>query len=93
MEVGSKEELFAHNEYKKIEKIQKLEKRLNQLQYMPLLVAFILIGTIFFLIWIGVDVLSPIHLYSVAIAIIVMGGANVERTNLLKCLFELKYGK
>ena len=93
MEVGSKEELFALVEYKKIEQIQKLEKQLNQLQYTPVLMAFMLFVTVYFLIWIGVDVLSPIHLISVAIAIGVVGFANVESTNLLKRLFELKYGK
>ena len=93
MEVGSREELFALTEYKKIEEIQKLEKNLNKLQYTPVLMAFILLGTAFFLIWIGVDVLSPIHFIPVATAIGVVGFANVERTNLLKRLFELKYGK
>jgi uncharacterized membrane protein len=93
MEVGSKEELFALAEYKKTEQIQKLEKKLNQLQYIPLLMAFSLLVTVFFLIGIGVDVLSPIHLISVAAVIGAVGSTNVARTDLLKQLFELKYGK
>jgi hypothetical protein len=93
MEVGSKEELFALTEYKKIEQIQKLEKKLNQLKYTPVLMAFSLLVTAFFLIWIGVNMLSPIHLIPVAAAIGVVGFANAESTSLLKRLFVLKYGK
>ncbi|WP_448565248.1 hypothetical protein [Thalassotalea ganghwensis] len=47
----------------------------------------------FWSIWIGNTTWSPMNVMLIAITISSVGHSNVQRTTLLKELFELKYGK
>jgi|TARA_R110001583_G_scaffold188672_1_gene351015 hypothetical protein len=90
MEIKSEEELGAKVEFNKIDQIKKVESKLHRLSFIPLyFFAFLLLA------YFGLDLgnkLSSAVLFLI-IAIGVVGQSNVQRTDLLKKLFELKYSK
>jgi hypothetical protein len=90
MEIKSKEELDAKVEFNKIDQIQKIESKLHKLSFIPLYFFALLLLAYF-----GLDLgnkLSSAVIFLI-IAIGVVGQSNVQRTDLLKKLFELKYSK
>jgi hypothetical protein len=92
MEVKFKEEPDTKIEIQNFDEITKIEKKMKALGYMPIH-AFI-VGMLMSLITIYYD--NPpfsIIISSLTASIALTSIANVQRTNLLKKLFELKYGK
>ncbi len=67
MELNSIDDINAFDEYKKIERIQRIEMKMKRLSFTHLILIAAFIGSV--------------------------GYSNVQRTDLLKKLFELKYGK
>ncbi|AZQ85891.1 hypothetical protein EKO29_18955 [Colwellia sp. Arc7-635] len=92
MELNSIEDVKALTEYRKIEQIQSVEKKIHKLSFVPATISAVLILWAFWATWVG-SIWSPMNIVLVAIAIASVGHANVQRTDLLKQLFELKYGK
>lgn len=92
MELNSIEDVNALNEYQKIKQIESIEKKLYRLTHVPAffgaaLVLLALIHTWLEILW------TPMHLLPIAIAIGSVGYSNVQRTDLLKQFFKLKYGE
>jgi hypothetical protein len=93
MEINSVEDVNALTEYQKISQIQRIEKKLRRLSFMPLILGIIFMVYCVWLGWSGVESISPILLMVVGSFIIGIGQSNVLRSDLLKQLFELKYGQ
>ena len=93
MELNSVEDVKALTEYQKIDQIQRIEKRIHRLSFIPAIGGLMLLLYSFWLLWSGTNSLSPTHLIIVASFIASIGHSNVQRSDLLKQLFELKYGK
>jgi len=90
MEIKSEEELDAKVEFNKIDHIQKIESKLHRLSFIPLyFFAFLLLA--YFGLDLGNKLSSAVIILIVAIGVV--GQSNVQRVDLLKELFELKYGK
>jgi hypothetical protein len=92
MELNSIEDVNALNEYQKIKQVERIEKKLHRLSFVP---AFF--GTALGLLalldtWLGAS-WTAMHGLPIAIAIGSVGYSNVQRTDLLKQLFKLKYGE
>mgnify|MGYP006144399089 CR=1 FL=1 len=92
MELNSIEDVKALTEYKKIEQIENIEKKIKKLSYVPAWSCGVLVIWAFWATWSGTT-WSPMNIVLVAISIGSVGYSNVQRTDLLKQLFELKYGK
>ena len=92
MELNSIEDVKALTEYQKIEQIESIEKKIHKLSYAPVACCSVLILWAFWATWVG-SVWSPMNIVLVAISIASVGYSNVQRTDFLKQLFELKYGK
>ena len=94
MELNSIEDIKAFNEYKKIEQIQSIEKKFHRLGLVPYMtLGALLVYAIFSAVWVGGDSWSNMHFILIASSIASVGYSSVERTDLLKQLIELKYGK
>ena len=93
MDINSTEDVNAFIEYKKLAKIDRIEKKLERLYFFPLLVTVTLIVWGLWNVWLDNHTLSINSVFFIAIAIGAVGNANVQRTDLLKQLFELKYGE
>ena len=75
-------------EFNKLKQIEKIENKLHKLSFIPLyFFAFLMLA--YFGLDLKNDVSSAILILIVAIGIV--GQSNVERANLLKALFEIKY--
>jgi len=93
MELNSIEDVKALTEYQKIEQIQKIEKKIKKLSYIPATSCTALIAYSFFSFYSGNTEWVPSNFMLIAVFIGSVGHSNVQRTDLLKQLFELKYGK
>jgi hypothetical protein len=93
MELNSIEDVKALTEYQKIDQIERIEKKISRLSYTPqyLCLALMVFGG--WAMWSEELPLLPFSIVLVAITIASVDQSNVQRTNLLKQLFELKYGK
>jgi hypothetical protein len=90
MDIKSKGELNAQVEFNKLDRINKIESKLHKLSFIPLyFFAFLLLA--YFGLDLGSNLNSAIIILIVAIGAI--GQSSVQRTDLLKELFELKYSK
>ena len=90
MEIKLKEELDSKVEFNKIDQIQKIESKLHRLSFIPLyFFAFLLLA--YFGLDLGNKLSSAVLILTITIGIV--GQSNVQRTDLLKELFELKYSK
>ena len=84
MDINSKEELDAQVEFNKIERIKNIESKIHRLGFIPFsYFAFLLLA------YFGLDLGNNLS----SAVIIIIGQSNVQRTDLLKELFELKYSK
>ncbi|NVK56805.1 MAG: hypothetical protein HWE26_14455 [Alteromonadaceae bacterium] len=92
MDLNSIEDVKALNEYKKIEQIQRIEQKFHRLGLVPYITFFGLVAYAFFSLWVGGGSWSYMHFMLIATSIASVGYSNVERTDLLKQLIELKYG-
>ena len=92
MELNSVEDVKALTEYQKIEKIQSIEKKIHKLSFVPVTSSAVLIIWAFWATWAG-SAWSPMNMLLVAVTIAAVGHSNVQRTDLLQQLFELKYNK
>ena len=92
MELNSVDDLNALSEYHKIDRIIRIEKKIHRLSYAPVFLSTVLLLWAFWSMWSGNTTWSPIHLVFISIVIASVGNSNVQRTNLLKELFALKYG-
>lgn len=92
MELNSIEDVNALNEYQKIKQVERIEKKLQRLSYVPAFFGVALFLLAFLHTWLGI-LWTPMHLLPIAIAIGSVGYSNVQRTDLLKQLFKLKYGE
>jgi hypothetical protein len=93
MELNSIEDVKALNEYKKIEQIQSIEKKFHRLGLVPYITFGALSVYSIFTVWVGGGSWSNMHFMLIASSIAGVGYSNVERTDLLKQLIELKYDK
>lgn len=93
MELNSIEGVKALNEYKKIEQIQRVEKKFHRLGLVPYITFGALTVYFIFTVWVGGESWSNMHFMLIASSIASVGYSNVERTDLLKQLIELKYGR
>ena len=92
MELNSIEDVKALTEYQKIKQIERVEKKIHRLSYIPNYLCLFLIAYGGWAMW-SEEPLLPFSIFLVAITIVSVGQSNVQRTDLLKQLFELKYGK
>ena len=90
MDINSKEGLHAQVEFNKIAKIEKIETKIHRLSYIPF-AYFAFLFLAYFGLDLGNNLSSAVFLMIISIGII--GQSNVQRTDLLKELFEVKYGK
>jgi len=93
MELNSIEDVKALNEYKKMEQIQKIEKKFHRLGYVPYMTLGALTVYYIFTVWLDGGSWSNMHFMFIASSMASIGYSNVERTDLLKQLIELKYGR
>lgn len=93
MESNSIDDLNVLTEYQKLEKIQRIEEKMRKLSFTPLTSCVALIFYSFCLVWGGYNTWSASIIVPIAILIGSVGYSNVQRTDLLKQLFELKYSK
>ena len=93
MEINSIDDVNALNEYQKIENIAKIEKKIKQLRYTPISTTACLMAFALWCVLSGNDTWSPILISLIAMSIGSVGYSNVQRSDLLQELFELKYGK
>ena len=93
MELNSVEDVRALNEYRKIEQIQSIEKKFHRLGLVPYLTYGALLVYAIFSFWIGDNTWSLMNFMLIASSIAGVSYSNVERGDLLRQLFELKYGK
>lgn len=91
MELNSIEDVNALDEYQKLKQIERIERQLHRLSYIPAIFCAGMIIWIFVFTWLAVS-WTAMHLLPIAIAISSVGYSNVKRTDLLKQLFRLKYG-
>jgi len=90
MDIQSKDELNAQVEFNKLDQINKIENKLRKLSFLPIyFFAFLLLA--YFGLDLGNNLNSAIIILIVAIGVV--GQSSVQRTDLLKELFELKYSK
>ncbi|WP_213994651.1 hypothetical protein [Arsukibacterium sp.] len=92
MELNSIEDVKALNEYQTVKQIERIEKKIHRLSFVPATSCAFLIAWAVWCTWTAVA-WSPIHIILIAISIATVGHANVQRTDLIRRLFELKYGK
>ena len=90
MKIKSKEELNAQVEFNKLAQIQKIESKIHKLSFIPLYF-FALLLLAYFGLDLGNKLSSAVLILIISIGIV--SQSNVQRTNLLKELFELKYSK
>jgi hypothetical protein len=93
MELNSIDDVNALTEYQKLDKILRIEKKMNRLSFTPITSCAALMLYIFWVTWAGYTGWSPTIYTLIAVFIGSVGYSNVQRTDLLKQLFELKYGK
>ncbi|WP_220462082.1 hypothetical protein, partial [Colwellia sp. Bg11-12] len=93
MELNSMEDVKAIAEFQKIEQLQRIEKKLHRLSFTPLYAAIMIIIYNIWSIWFVNNYSTPMNHGILAIIVIGVCRSNVERTDLLRQLFELKYGK
>jgi len=93
MDLNSIDDIKAFTEIQKIEKINRIEKKIRQRGYFPLIASLMFFIYAFWIASTNIQGLSPIDLFVIAIFISVLAQNNIEHSNLLKELFELKYGK
>jgi hypothetical protein len=93
MELNSLDDVKALTEYQKIEQIQSIENKIHKLSFVPISLCAILMSWAFGGMWFGQTTWSPMYFVLIAITIGSVGYSNVQRTDLLRKLFELKYGK
>jgi len=93
MELNSVEDINVLVEYQKSNQIALIEKKLARLSYAPILICLVLIAWAVNALIFNDLAWSPVHMILIAVAIASVGHTNVQRTNLLKELFELKYGR
>ncbi|WP_448547646.1 hypothetical protein [Thalassotalea fusca] len=93
MELNSIEDVNALTEYQKVAQIQHIEKKIHRLSFVPEITCAILICWAFWEMWLGQPNWSPVNIFFIASALVTIGHSNVQRTDLLRQLFELKYGK
>ena len=93
MELNSIDDINAFDEYKKIERIQRIEMKMKRLSFTPITSSSALVLYTFWGVWADQTTWSFTHLILIAAFIGSVGYSNVQRTDLLKKLFELKYGK
>ena len=92
MELNSIDDVKALTEYQKIDQIQRIEKKIHKLSFVPISLCAILMSWAFWGMWFGQTSWSPMYFAIIAVTIGSVGYSNVQRTDLLKKLFELKYG-
>jgi hypothetical protein len=90
MDINSKEELDAQVELNKINRIKNIESKLHRLSFIPLFY-FVFLLLAYFGLDLGNNLSSAVIIIIISLGII--GQSNVQRTDLLKELFELKYSK
>jgi len=93
MELNSLDDVNALTEYQKLDKIHRIETKINKLRYVPLYSGASLIIYFLWLSFSGVEVLAPTHLILFSVVVASVGYSNVQRSDLLHDLFALKYGK
>jgi len=93
MTLKSLDDVKALIEYSKIDQLQRIEKKLKRLSYAPVYACGFIMGQGFWSIWNNETSITPSLLLIVGLAFAVVGQANVKRTDLMRKLFELKYGK
>jgi hypothetical protein len=93
LELNSIEDVKALNEYKKMEQIHKIEKKYYRLGFAPYLTLGVLTVYYIFIAWLGGESWSNMHFIFIASSMASIGFSSVKRTDLLKQLIELKYGK
>jgi len=93
MELNSVDDVKALTEYQKTDQIQRIEKKIHKLSFVPISLCAILIIWAYLEMWFGQATWSPMYIMLIAITIGSVGYSNVQRTDLLKKLFELKYGR
>jgi hypothetical protein len=77
---------------KRWKKIERIEKKIHRLGHIPNYMCLFLFAYGAWAMWLE-EPLLPFSIFLVAITIVSVGQSNVQRTDLLKQLFELKYGK
>ncbi|MCC5825302.1 hypothetical protein [Alkalimonas sp.] len=92
MEINSIDDVNALNEYQKVKQIERIEKKIHRLSFVPASTCAGLIMWFFLSTWLNAS-WTPMNLLLIAIAIGSVGHSNVQRTDLLKQLFKLKYGE
>jgi cytochrome b561 len=93
MELNSIEDVKALTEYQKIEQIERIEKKIHRLSHIPTYLCLVLMIYGGWAMWSEEHTLLPVSIILIATTITSVGQSNVQRTDLLKKLFELKYGK
>jgi len=84
-------EIKALNELKKIEQIQRYEKKYKLLGFVPYYILVIAI-IIFFLSSAPIhSTLCKIYFFWINLAIFISSISNIERNNIMKTILELKY--
>lgn len=92
MEVHSKEEVDAYLQIQKLDQIQRIEKKMKRLSYEPVWTFGSIIIYAFSCVWLEYES----TFFSLIFLAGIIGGVskvNVERTELLRQLFEIKTGR
>ena len=89
MEIKSMEDAHALNEYQKLKQIERIETKLHRLSFMPVITFIALLLWSLWAVWADAS-WTQLNIVMIAIAILSVGRANMERTELLKQLFELR---
>lgn len=89
MEIKSMEDAHALSEYQKIKQIERIETKLQRLSFMPVITYAALLLWYLWSVWADFS-WTPMHIVMIAIAILSVDRANVQRIELLKQLFELR---
>ncbi|WP_057833201.1 hypothetical protein [Colwellia sp. TT2012] len=92
MELNSIEDVKALTEYQKIEQIQRIEKKIKMLGFDAITPCMLLAYGIWAM-WTDTSTSTPIIIVVFAVMIFSVSRSSVERTKLLRELFDLKYGK
>lgn len=98
MDLNSINDVNALIELQKIDKIREIEKKIHRLSFAPAISAAMILAYFVWASWYRHDIdtaglLSINGFVVIASAIASVGGSNVQRTDLLMELFELKYEK
>jgi len=93
MELNSIEDVKALTEYQKIDQIESIDKKINRLNNIPTYQCLLLVVYGGWAMWSEDHTLLPFGIVLIGFAIASVGQSNIQRTDLLKQLFELKYGK